>query len=157
MIPGLKRFFLAGLCCLPCGCSTTSSGPVAITKVNPYHLQPGPIIRTEDRMIEFEQKRHLYGAVENAELRERYGNHFSVFWKTESRAPVTVRLEYRLGRTGLLVHSQEVVVSSPKHSNVTHFEVTGETYREKGKVTQWKASILQGGSVVAEYKSYLWQ
>ena len=48
------------------------------------------------------------------------------------------------------------MVSEPKHSNVTKFEVTADTYLRDGKVTQWKASIVEDGVVVAEYKSYLW-
>jgi hypothetical protein len=130
---------------------------VAITKVNPYHLQPGPIVKTDDRMIVFEERRHLYGAVDAAERRELYGNYFTVFWKTETRAPATVRLEYRQGSTGLAIHTQEVVVDAPKRTNETKFQVIGDDYHKKGKVTQWRATVVENGTVVAEYKSYLWQ
>lgn len=160
MTPGsIKLIFLAmvGISAVLGGCTTTASGPVEITKVNPYHLLPGPIVKTDDRMIEFEHRRHLRGAVETTELRERYGNHYTVFWKSETRNPATVRLEYRQGKTGLRVHTQEVFVASPKRTNTTHFKVVGGDYQEQGKVTQWKASILENGTVVAEYQSYLWQ
>lgn len=157
MKAGLTRIFFLGVSGLLAGCTTPSGGPVAITKVNPYHLQPGPMIKTEDRMIEFEQRRHLYGAVEASERREIYGNYFTIFWKSETRAPVTVRFEYRQGSTGLKTHVQEVVVDAPKRTNSTEFRIIGDDYHRNGKVTQWRATIVENGTVVAEYKSYLWQ
>lgn len=157
MRAGLTNLLLLGICGFLGGCTTTGSGPVAITKVNPYHLQSGPIVKTEDAMIEFEQRRHLYGAVDAAERRELYGNYFTIFWKTETRNPVTVRFEYRQGSTGLQIHTKEVEVVSPKRQNTTKFEVRGDDYHKNGKVTQWRASIIENGVVVAEYKSYLWQ
>jgi hypothetical protein len=157
MKSGLTRIFFLGVCGLFAGCTTPSGGPVAITKVNPYHLQSGPIVRTEDRMIEFEHRRHLYGAVEASERRDLDGNYYTVFWKTETRAPVTVKLEYRQGSTGLAIHTQEVVVDAPKRTNEAKFQIIGDDYHTNGKVTQWRATIIENGTVVAEYKSYLWQ
>jgi hypothetical protein len=157
MKAGLTRIFFLGVCGLLAGCTTPSGGPVAITKVNPYHLQSGPIVKTEDRMIEFEHRRHLHGAVEASERRDLYGNYFTVFWKTETRAPVTVRFEYRQGSTGLAIHTKEVVVDAPKRTNETQFEIVGDDYHQNGKVTQWRATVVENGTVVAEYKSYLWQ
>ncbi len=157
MKPGLMRLFLLGALCFLPSCATTSSGPVVITKVNPYHLNTFVPVKTEDEMIEFEQQRRLYGAIENSERRDRFGNYFTVFWKSKTRNPATVRLEYRQGSTGFTVHIQEVQVDKPKHSNTTQFQVIGDDYHKNGKVTQWKASVVENGSVVAEYKSYLWQ
>lgn len=159
MTPGITRLLQVSACgafLLFTGCTTTGSVPVAITKVNPYHLQNGPFVQTEDPMLDFEQRRAIYGAIDSAEKSELLGNYFTIFWKTETRAPATVRFEYRQGSTGLKVHTQEMVVSEPKRSNVTKFAVAGDTYHSHGKVTQWKASIVENGSVVAEYKSYLW-
>ena len=139
------------------GCATTASGPVAITKVNPYHLHDAPDLKASDPMIQFEQRRFVFGAVEEAEIKERFGNYYSIFWKTESRSAVTVRLEYRQGKTGNTVHVKETTVTNPKRTNVTKFEIAGAEYRDLGKVTQWRASIIENGTEVAEYKSYLWQ
>ncbi len=139
------------------GCTTTGSGPVVITKVNPYHLQNLPPVVTDDRMMEFEQLRFTRGAIESSEYWDRQGNYYTIFWKTESKSPATVRLEYRQGKTGSEVYTEEILVAEPKRSNVTKFQVTGDSYHKLGKVTQWKASIVENGTVVAEYKSYLWQ
>ena len=157
MKPGLKNFLFCGACCVLTSCTTPSSGPVAITKVNPYHLQTAKVIKSEDPMIKFEQKRRLYGSIEEIERKDLYGNYFTIFWKSKARSPATVRFEYRQGGTGPTIHVQEMVVDEPKHSNTTEFRIVGDDYHENGKVTQWKASVVENGSVVAEYKSYLWQ
>ncbi len=160
MTPEFTRLLQASACgafLFLTGCATGGSGPVTITKVNPYHMHGQSYVQTEDQMIDFEYFRHLHGAVEGEEIRERYGNYFTIFWESETKVPATVRLEYRQGRTGLKVHSQEVAVAAPKRRNVTKLEVTGDDYHRDGKVTQWKASIVENGTVVAEYKSYLWQ
>jgi hypothetical protein len=160
MISGFTRLFqlsAIGALLLCSGCTTTDSGPVTITKVNPYHLQNEAPMATDDRMLEFEQLRYTRGAIESSEYWDKQGNYYTIFWKTESKSPVTVRLEYRQGKTGSEVHMEETLVAEPKRSNVTKFQVTGDTYHDLGKVTQWKASIVENGTVVAEYKSYLWQ
>src|SRR4051812_21319236 len=51
------------------------------TKESP--LEPG-----QDRYIEFERKRALYGAVTPSDQRERYGNYFTFFWEAPERADV---------------------------------------------------------------------
>ena len=147
---------IAGAALLLNSCVATS-GPVKITKVNPYHLESTLIVDTDDQMVEFEHRRHLYGAVTSEEYRAKMGQYYSVFWKSTTKQSVTVRLDYRQGGTGSQVLSKELFIAKPKRSNVTKFEVTGDEYRDGGKVTQWKASVIENGSVVAEYKSYLWR
>lgn len=152
---------LACLMCVMCSVSCTvpsSSGPVAITKVNPYHLADASRVATEDPMISFEKTRLLYGAVDSDDLKERYGNYFTVFWKTDQPGvPATIRLEYRQANTGPKIFRQEMEVASPKRKNATHLKVTGDDYETNGVVTQWKASIVQRGEVVTEYRSFLWK
>lgn len=157
MIPGAKKILSTAACCGLVGCSVSASGPVTITKVNPYHLQSVQRIITEDEMIDFEHRRLLHGAINAEEQRDRFGNYFTIYWKSKRRDPVTVRLEYRLGKTGLQVHVQDEVVERPGRTNTTKFQVTGEDYHENGKVSQWRVSVVQDGAVVSEYKSYLWQ
>lgn len=127
-----------------------------VTKVNPYHFSEKERLRTEDQMIEFEYARRTHGVIENTEVRDRMGNYFSVFWKTETKNPATIRLEYRQGATGPKIYSKETFVPDPGRRNVTKFEVVGDEYHKLGKVTQWKVSILEDGVVVSEYKSFLW-
>ena len=139
--------------------SCTVRSGAHITKVNPYHFFPGKTRpRTEEQMIDFEYRRKIYGAVDRADYFERHGNYFTIHWKTENRTlPVTVRLQYRQSKTGPKIFAEDKVVNAPKRANTTHFEIIGDNYAQRGSVTQWKASIIQEGVVVDEYKSFLWQ
>lgn len=139
------------------GCTSTPEGPVAITKVNPYHLQPGPMTQSEDEMVVHEHRRLLHGAVDSDEYRERMGNYYTIFWTSKNRVPATVRFEYCQATTGPKVYTREIRVESPKRKNVTKFEVTGTPYQDLGKVTQWRASIIENGTEAAEYRSFLWR
>jgi len=139
-------------------CGTVHSGPVAITKVNPYHFYAGKKDTTEDQMVSFEQRRLYHGAVDSSDYVDRYGHYFTIWWQTEQKgSPFTIRLEYRQASTGPIVHVKEMTVASAKAKNVSKFEVVGDEYSSKGVVTQWKASVVQNGTVVAEYKSFLWK
>lgn len=136
----------------------SSTGPEAITKVNPYHLKSAALERTDDPMIRFEQKRLLHGAVDAAEMKTRFGNYYTVFWETDQvGVPTTIRLNYRQAKTGPMVLTKEIEVQSPKKKNTTKFEIVGDDYQENGQVTMWKASIVRNGEVITEYLSYAWK
>ena len=139
------------------GCSVPKEGPATITKVNPEHFYPGKVVRSTDRMVEFEHSRRFRGVLISEDYANTYGHYYSIFWVSEDKRPVTVRLEYRLGKTASQVHSKEVQVDAPKSKNVTKFQVTGDEYKTQGPVTQWKATVLDNGSVIAEYASFLWK
>lgn len=144
---------------LTASCSSTGSGGVAqITKVNPYHLKPGMWVQTEDQMISFEQRHRLHGAVTTEEYATKFGQYFTIFWKTEAKgSDVTVKLEYTQAKTGPTVHTKEVSVPAAKSRNVTEIAVAGEDYAKNGPVSAWKASLVSGGQTIAETKSFLWK
>lgn len=147
-------FLLGTLCMTSC---TVKSG-AHITKVNPYHLQPGVAPQTEEKMIDFEYRRKIYGAVTSKDYRDRYGNYYTIYWSADNQdQPVTVRLQYRQAVTGPKIFVVEKVVDIPHRTNSTNFEIIGDDYSDRGAVTQWKASIVQDGAVVDEFKSFLWQ
>jgi hypothetical protein len=150
---------LPALALLTVSCGTTDTGGVAqITKVNPYHLKPGMFLQTEDQMIAFEQMHHLHGAVTAEDYNNRFGHHFTVFWKTESKgAPFTVRVEYTAANTGSTVHTKEVAIASAKGRNTTNLSVTGAEYTQNGAINSWRALILSGGQTVSEFKSFQWK
>lgn len=158
-----RLFLLAGLSAVALtfsACSSTEgSGSVArITKVNPYHLKPGEWVKTEDRMIAFEQAHRYHGAITAEEYADRYGYYFTIFWKSEAPGSTnTVRLEYTLGNTGPEIHVQDVPIVSAKRRNTTEIQVTGEEYQTNGAVTSWRASILSGEETLAEFRSFLWK
>lgn len=151
MVPVLAGVFLFS------GCATQSDGPVTITKVNPYHLKPGPTPESEDEMIIHEHRRLLHGAINTEDFQERMGNYFTIFWTSKDRVPATVRLEYCQATTGPKVYTREIRVDSPKRKNVTKLQIIGTEYQDLGKVTQWRASVIENGAEVAEFRSFLWR
>ncbi|NNE92043.1 MAG: hypothetical protein HKN23_10385 [Verrucomicrobiales bacterium] len=140
-----------------CSTAPTPSGPIAITKVNPYHLKPGMYVKTDDAMIQFEQRHHLHGAVTSEEYADKFGNYYTVFWKSERPGtPVTIRFEYRQANTGPEVHRIDANVTAKK-KNTTKFRVNGNFYTDGGPVTSWRVVILENGVEIAENKSFLWK
>jgi hypothetical protein len=150
----LLASFLVGLA----SCSSVSVGPGgAITKVNYYHLVPNKPIISKEPAIEFERDRHLYGAVTKAEILERGGHYYTIHWRADDRtSPVTVRFEYRQANTGLTTKVFEEQVTDLRRTNVSKFQVTGESYNSHGRVTAWRVSLRRGNEELASQESYLW-
>ncbi len=141
-----------------CASNSSGGGVATITKVNPYHLQPGQRIETDDRMISFEQRHHYHGAVTAEDFVGKFGHYYTVFWKTDAKgSDFTVKLEYTHANTGPTIHVKEVSVPAAKARNTTKFEVIGQEYSQNGPVTSFKVSLISGGATVAESRSFLWK
>ena len=139
-------------------CSTPSEGTGGrITKVNYYHLIPEKPVVSNDPAITFERDYRLYGAVTKAEIINRGGHYYTVFWEVNDRTrPVTVRFEYRQASSGLTSKVQELEVTDVGKSNVSKFQVTGDQYLTGGRVTAWRVSLLRGKEELASHQSFLW-
>ena len=142
---------MGALCLLSCATRPESG----ITRVKIYRLDPDAKPDAIEPAIAFEQKHYLYGAVSDADIAARRGNHYTIFFKTPDRAtPVRARFEYRQSATGFKVFTKEVDVE-PRGGQV-RFEVTGQEYRERGRLLGWHVTLTQGGHLIGERKSYLW-
>ena len=142
---------LGPLCLVSCA----TRPDTGITRVKIYRLDPGAEPDTVESAIRFEQKHYLYGAVSDEDREARRGNYYTVFFRTPDRiTPVRARFEYRQAATGFKVFAKEVDVE-PKHG-VVRFEVTGQDYRERGRLLGWRVTLAQNGQPVGERKSYLW-
>jgi hypothetical protein len=139
-------------------CSSTKVGEGAsISKVKYYHLVPQNPIVVADPAINFERQHLLYGAVTKAEVMNRGGHYYSVFWKAEDRSqPVTVRFEYRQANSGLTTKVLEEEVSDIRRSNTTKFQVTGDEYNTNGRVTAWRMTVMRGKEELVSKASFLW-
>ncbi len=110
-----------------------------------------------DQVLVFERNRILYGAVNELERSNRYGNYFRFFWRTDRIADVTVRLEYRQANLGPKVQALELSYSGAMGSVKSEFAVIGDDYLQDGRVSAWRALIIENGRVVALTQSALWQ
>jgi hypothetical protein len=126
-------------------------------KVKLAYLQPVELAVTQSEPVIFEQLRLTWGALDNADTEQRYGNYFVFFWRATERADVTVRLEYRQAGLGNYVMAQERYYPQARGSFESDFRVTGDEYLEAGRVTAWRALLIVEGKIVALRQSFLWR
>jgi hypothetical protein len=152
-LPAVVRLFLAlGAWSLGSCASHPESG---ITRVKIYRLDPTAELDPSEPSISFEQKHFLYGAVSDEDREARRGNYYTVFFRTPDRAtPVKARFEYRQSATGFKVYAKETEVGAK--GGMVRFEVTGPEYHERGRLLGWRVILTQGGQMLGERKSYLW-
>ncbi len=110
-----------------------------------------------EQMVAFETKRRARGAVSHLDERERYGNYITLFWRANRPAArIAVRLEYRKQNTGPYVQAREIAYENVKGNQVTEFAVVGDDYAWDGKVTSWRAVLVEDGKIVGITSSFLW-
>lgn len=156
-LPLVRGIWLLCLALLPL--TLTASEP-RLTKTKQYFLdatKESPLEPGQDRYIEFERKRALYGAITPSDQRERYGNYFTFFWDSPERADVLVRLEYKQQNLGPVVQSKLLTVREAVGSQATRFQITGDDYLQYGRVIAWRVTLVRGGKVVDQRRSYLWR
>jgi hypothetical protein len=107
-------------------------------------------------MISFERQRMGFGAVTQVDRRLRYGHYYDFFWRTSRPADVTVRFEYRQQNLGAYVQAQELDYKGVKGSHKSSFQVIGDDYEQDGRITAWRAIIIENGKVVGLNQSFLW-
>lgn len=111
---------------------------------------------TIDPMIAFERQRVNFGAVSNFDRQLRYGHYFTFSWRSTRPADLTIRLEYRQSNLGAHVQAQELFYEGAKGTISSDFKVVGDDYREDGRITAWRALLIEKGKIVALSQSFLW-
>jgi hypothetical protein len=112
---------------------------------------------SESPMLNFERARTYFGALTGGDRKQREGHYFKFFWRAVRPANITVRLEYRQQKLGDYVQAREVFYQDVKGSVKTGFEVVGDDYHEDGRITSWRALLIENGRIVGLTQSYLWK
>lgn len=112
---------------------------------------------TEAAAITFERQYRLFGAVTKLDQHQRFGNYFDFFWRAKRPSDLTVRLEYRQEKLHAHVQAQEISYSDIHGNHRTEFRVIGDDYFDGGRVIAWRCLLIQGGRIVAENRSFLWE
>lgn len=110
---------------------------------------------TED-MISFERQRVNFGAITQVDRQQRYGSYYTFFWRSNRKADLTLRFEYRQQKLGSYVQAKEIAYPGVKGSVESQFRVIGDDYLEEGKVTAWRALLIENGHIVGVTQSFLW-
>ena len=116
-----------------------------------------PTAGIAEASLGFERTYRLYGAISEADKRQRYGNYFDFFWRAKRPANVTIRLEYRQEKLRSFVQAREISYPNAKGNQKTEFAVIGDDYFQDGRVTAWRCLLIENGHIVAENRSYLWE
>lgn len=114
--------------------------------------------QTEEATLAFERKRLLFGAITGNDVRNRYGDYFTFFWRTKRRADLTLRLEYRQQYLAAYVQAREVEYPNAHGAYQTSLSITGDDYLEQGQITAWRLLLIENHrTIVAFSQSYLWR
>ena len=98
----------------------------------------------------------LYGAINSYERKLRYGHYFQFFWRATRPTDLTVRFEYRQQNLGAFVQAKEFFYRAAKGSYKSEFQVIGDDYLDDGKVSGWRALLIENGRIVGLTQSFLW-
>lgn len=107
--------------------------------------------------LNFERQYRLHGAVTKLDQRQRAGHYFTFFWRSKRPSDVTVRFEYRQDKLRSFVQGQEISYANARGNTRTEFKVIGDDYFDDGRVISWRCLVIEGGRIVAEHRSYLWE
>ena len=113
-------------------------------------------VATQEEMISFERQRVNFGAITSNDRRERYGQYFKFFWRTSRKSDLTMRFEYRQANLGSYVQARERTYPAAKGSFKSEFNILGDDFLDDGKVTAWRAVLIEDGKIVALNQSFLW-
>jgi len=141
---------------LPLALDTDFSFRKTIRFLNQRQFTQVPVPRGNET-IAFQRNWMNYGALTQAERREREGTYFDIFWRAERPADVTVRFEYRQAKLGNAVRAKETYVAQAKGTVKSSFSVTGDDFQWDGPVTAWRCLLIENGKIVGFTQSYLWK
>ena len=130
-------------------------------KIKQYYLggeRNARVKQVDEPTLAFERKRLLFGAVTGNDVRNRYGDYFTFFWRTKRPADLTLRLEYRQQNLAAYVQAREIEYPAARGAYHTSLNITGDDFQEAGRITAWRVLLIENHrTIVALSQSYLWR
>ena len=114
-------------------------------------------MQTRELMIYMERHRRTFGAIDNNETSALTGEFFTFFWRTKRQADLTLRFEYRQSNLKNLVQAREIEYPAVRGSHESEFDVIGNDFSEDGRVTSWRALLIENHVIVALLQSRAWR
>jgi hypothetical protein len=97
-----------------------------------------------------------YGGISAEDRRHRFGHYFTFWWRSNRKADLTLRLEYRQANIGSTVQARELYYNGVKGTVKSEINVIGDDYEEDGRITGWRAILIENGKIVGLNPSFLW-
>ena len=114
-------------------------------------------MQTRELMIYMERHRRTFGAIDQNEINAKTGEFFTFFWRAKRQADLTLRFEYRQSNLKNLVQAREIYYPAARGSHESHFDIVGNDYSEDGRVTSWRALLIENQKIVALLQSRAWR
>ena len=112
---------------------------------------------TRELMIYMERHRRTFGAIDNNEIIAKTGEFFTFFWRAKRQADLTLRFEYRQSNLKNLVQAREINYPAARGSHESEFDIIGNDFSEDGRVTSWRALLIENRVIVALLQSRAWR
>lgn len=112
---------------------------------------------TRELMIYMERHRRTFGAIDNNEINAKTGEFFTFFWRAKRQADLTLRFEYRQSNLKNLVQAREIDYPAARGSHESEFDIIGNDFSEDGRVTSWRALLIENHVIVALLQSRAWR
>jgi hypothetical protein len=114
-------------------------------------------MQTRELMIYMERHRRTFGAIDQNEVDAKTGEFFTFFWRAKRQADLTLRFEYRQSNLKNLVQAREINYPTARGSHESEFDIVGNDYSEDGRVTSWRALLIENHVIVALLQSRAWR
>jgi hypothetical protein len=114
-------------------------------------------MQTRELMIYMERHRRTFGAIDQNEIDAKTGEFFTFFWRAKRQADLTLRFEYRQSNLKNLVQAREINYPTARGSHESEFDIVGNDYSEDGRVTSWRALLIENHVIVALLQSRAWR
>jgi hypothetical protein len=114
-------------------------------------------MQTRELMIYMERHRRTFGAIDQNEINAKTGEFFAFFWRAKRQADLTLRFEYRQSNLKNLVQAREINYPTARGSHESEFDIVGNDYSEDGRVTSWRALLIENHVIVALLQSRAWR
>jgi hypothetical protein len=112
---------------------------------------------TRELMIYMERHRRTFGAIDNNEISANTGEFLTFFWRAKRQADLTLRFEYRQSNLKNLVQAREINYPAARGSHESEFDIIGNDFSEDGRVTSWRALLIENRVIVALLQSRAWR
>ena len=114
-------------------------------------------METRELMIYMERHRREFGGIDQNEINAKTGEFFTFFWRAKRQADLTLRFEYRQSNLKNLVQAREINYPTARGSHESEFDIVGNDYSEDGRVTSWRALLIENHVIVALLQSRAWR